>query len=69
MVAPVDKGDADIDHRVAGEDAVGERGLHAGVDRRDVLLGDAAAGDLVDELEAAALTARLDVDLDVGELV
>jgi hypothetical protein len=39
---------------VAGEHAGVERLLDAGVDRRDVLLGHAAAGDLVDELVAAA---------------
>src|SRR5690606_33235451 len=42
--------------------------LDAGVDRGDVLLRDAAAGDLVDELVAAAGPGGLEVDLDLGEL-
>jgi hypothetical protein len=52
VVGAVDERHLDVDHRVAGEDAVLHGLLDAGVDRGDVLLGDAATGDLVDELVA-----------------
>ena len=57
-----------VDGRVAGEHARVERLLDAGVDRGDVLLRDAAAGDLVDELVAAAGAGGLEVDRDLGVL-
>ena len=54
--------DADVDDRVAGEDARLHRLLDAEVDRRDVLARDLAADDLVDELVALARLGRLEVD-------
>ena len=53
---------------IAREHAGVERRLDALVDRGDELTRDAAAGDLVDELVAAAGTGRLEVDDDVREL-
>src|SRR5206468_430895 len=38
------------------------------LDRRDIFLGDVAALDLVDELEARSALSRADADLDFGEL-
>src|SRR6202040_2664852 len=49
-------------------DAGGQRLLDAGVDRGDVLLGDHAAADLVDELVAAPGTGGLGADDDVAVL-
>ena len=57
-----------VDQRVAGEDAALQRLLDAGVDRRDVLAGDDAAVDLVDELVAAAGAGGLQADDDVAVL-
>ena len=68
MVLAVGEDGPHVDGGVAGEHAGVERLLDAGVDRRDVLLGDAAAGDLVDELVAAAGAGGLEVDGDLGEL-
>ena len=65
VVGAVDQGDPDVDGRVAGQHARGERLLDAGVDRGDVLLRDHAAGDLVHELVATAPAGRLEVDHDV----
>src|SRR5579863_4555209 len=52
VVRAVDKGDLDVHHRVAGEDAVGERVGDASPGRGDVLPRDGSAGDLADELES-----------------
>ena len=68
MVLAVDQRDPDVDGRVAGEHAGVEGRLDALVDGGDVLAGHAAAGDLVDELVAAAGPGGLEVDLDDGEL-
>src|SRR4051812_47529043 len=58
----VDQLDADVDDRVAGEDARLHRLLDAEVDRADVLARDLAADDLVDELVALAGLGRACVD-------
>ena len=68
MVLAVDERGPDVDRRVAGEHAGGQRLLDAGVDRGDVLLRDAPAADLVDELVAAAGAGGLEVDRDLGVL-
>ena len=68
MVLAVGERGPHVDGGVAGEHAGGHRVLDAGVDRRDVLLGDAAAADLVDELVAAAGAGGLQVDRDLGVL-
>jgi hypothetical protein len=52
MVGAVGEGDPDVDGRVAGQDAGGEGALNSGVNRGDVLLGDHAAADFVDEFVA-----------------
>ena len=62
MVAAVDERRAEVDQRVAGEDAALSGLLDALVDRGDVLARDLAADDLVDELVAPALAGRLEVD-------
>src|SRR5690606_10528151 len=62
VVRAVDEDGPDIDERVSGEDPVLEGVGDAGVDRGNVLLGDASAGDLVDELVTAAGAGRLEVD-------
>ena len=67
MVGAVDEFDLDVDHRVAGLDAVLQRLSHPLFGRADELAGDRAALDFVDELEALA-GCRLDVDYDVAEL-
>ena len=69
MVRTILKRDGDVDHRVAGENAVLHGLLRACIHRGDVLARDATAGDLVLKDVAAALDrCRLDVDLDLGEL-
>ena len=68
VVGPVGEGDPDVDRRVAGQDAGGERLLDPGVDRGDVLLGDDAAADLVDELVAAPGPGGLGADDHVAVL-
>ncbi len=67
MVLAVDERHAHVDHRVAGLDAVVERLLDPLLDGGDVLRGDRATLDLVDELEALA-GRRLEVDEDDAEL-
>ncbi len=68
MVGAVEHGHLDVLDRVAGDDT----GLHrlddALLDRRDEAVGDHAALDRVDELEAAAGRQRLDLDVAVAEL-
>ncbi len=59
---------AEIDHRVAGQEAAEPRVLDALLDRRDELPRDRAAEDVVDELEVAAARQRLEPDLAVAEL-
>ena len=54
MVRAVGEDGPHVDERVAREHAALHRLLDAGVDRGDVLARDHAAGDLVDELVAAA---------------
>ena len=68
VVRAVDQRDLDVDHRVAGEDAVVSASRDALLDRGDVLPRDRAADDLVDELEALAGLVRLDLELDVAVL-
>ena len=68
MEGSVDQGALDVHHLVAGEHT-GEHGsldtlIHTG----DVLLGDRAAGDLVDEFVALAGLVRLDDQLDMRKL-
>src|SRR6185437_11568726 len=64
----VDQLDPNVDDRVAGQNARFHRLLDAEVDRRDVLLGNLAADDLVDELVAVAGIHRLEVDHGVAVL-
>ncbi len=68
MVGAVVEGHLDVDHRVAGEDAVLHLFLNAFVDRRDVLLGNGSAGDGVLELVSAAGLAGLEAKINVTEL-
>src|SRR4029078_4630702 len=65
---PVDQLDPHVDDRVAGEDAGLHRLLDAEVDRADVLAGDLAADDLVDEVVALARLGRARVDDGVAVL-
>src|SRR5690606_33221215 len=67
VVGAVDEADLDVHRRIAGEHAVVEGRLDALVRRLDVLARDAAAGDLVGELVAAA-GVGLERDLDDREL-
>ena len=68
VVRAVEHGDAEVDHRKAGEIAAHARFLDALFDRRDELARDRAAEDVVDELEVGAARQRLDLDLAVAEL-
>ena len=68
VVGAVDQGGPDVHQRVAGQHPGLHGVLDAGVDRGDVLLGDDAAGDLVDELVAAAGAGRLQVEDHVAVL-
>ena len=70
MVGAVEKDDLHVNQRVAGQHAVLHGVLGPGVHRRDVLAGDAAAGDLVLELVGGAVLAgeRLEADEHLGEL-
>src|SRR6201747_883610 len=67
VVGAVDEFDLDVDHRVAGLDAVLQRLPHALFGRADEFARDRAALDFVDELKALA-GGGLDVDHDVAEL-
>jgi hypothetical protein len=51
VVSAVDEPGGHAEDGEAGDDALREHGLHALLDAGDVLLGDGAALDLVDELE------------------
>src|SRR5436309_2683566 len=62
VVRAVHQLDLHVHHRVAGEDAVLERLLHALLHRADVLAGDRAPDDLVLEHEARRGPAGLEVD-------
>jgi hypothetical protein len=62
VVRPVEQGHLDVDDREAGVDAGLERLADALVDRLDVFARDGPADDLVDELVAGALLARLELD-------
>src|SRR5215210_1039420 len=64
----VDELDPDVDDRIAGQHPRLHRLLDAEVDRADVLLGDLAAHDLVDELVALAGLVRARVDHGVAVL-
>ena len=59
---------AEIDHREAGEIAARGRFDNSLLDRGNVVLGNRAAEDLVDELEVAAARQRFHLDLAVAEL-
>ena len=54
MIAAVIASDANVDHRVAGDDALAHGLLDSLVDRGDETLGNATADDLVNELVAPA---------------
>ena len=68
VVAAVDERDLDVDQREAGQDAAVARLADALLDRRDELLGDDAADDLVVEDDALAALVGLDAQLDVAVL-
>ena len=68
VVRPVEDRGAEVDHRVAGQEAAQPRVLDALLDGRDELPRDRAAEDVVDELEVAAARQRLEPDLAVAEL-
>ncbi len=68
MVRAVDERRLQVDHRVAGEHALGHRLAQALLDGRDVLLRHHAADDLVAELEAGAHLGRGELDDDVPVL-
>src|SRR5205085_6838295 len=68
VVLPIGEADAEIDHRIAGQETLLARVLNALLHRWDVLAWDGAAVDVVDELEIAAARQRLHGDLAVGEL-
>ena len=68
VVLAVVEGDLDVDHRVAGEEALDHGRAHALLDRRDEVARDGAADDLVDELEALAARQGRDFHPGVGEL-
>src|ERR1019366_7512905 len=65
---PVDHDSLDIDHRIAGDDAIFHRLFHAVFDRRNEVARDRSALGAVLEPEAPALGERLDSQLDHGEL-
>ena len=64
----VEDAGAEVDHRVAGEEAAHPRVLDPLLDRRHELARDRAAEDVVDELEVAAARQRLELHLAVAEL-
>ena len=68
MVLAVVELDAEVDHRVAGEEALPPDLLDALLDGRDEVARDRAAVDVVHELEVLAAGQRLDADPAVGEL-
>ena len=70
MVRAVNQRRLDADNRVTGQDAVVQRILDTGVNRRDVFARNAATGDLVLELVQLAFGGvhRLDRNLDLCEL-
>src|SRR5271155_4163302 len=61
MIAAVEDGDPHVDHRIAGQESVGQSVAHAFFDRRNEVARDDAADDVVDELEALAARHRLDL--------
>ena len=68
MVRAVDQRRLQVDHRVAGQDALGHRLAQPLLDGGDVLLRHDAADDLVAELEAGAHLGRRELDDDVPVL-
>ena len=62
--------DLHVHHGITGQDTRLHGALNTGIDRRDILLGDDAAGDLVEELVTLAGLVGLHSDADVrlGEL-
>src|SRR6185369_16637874 len=67
VLAVVDR-DADVLERESRNRALGKRMADALLDRRDKLVRDRAADDVVDELEPAAARERLDPEVDLAEL-
>src|SRR5207248_10295116 len=67
VVGAVGEPHDDVDHRIARDDTALQRLLDALLDRRDVLLGDHAADDLVLEQKTGARRLRLDRERDVAE--
>ncbi len=68
MVGAVEQDRPDINDRETGQDPVFQGLFDSLIDRRDVLTGNAPAGDLVDELVAAAGPGRFQTDDDVPVL-
>ena len=68
MVLAVVERDAEVHHRIPGEEALAADLLDALLDRRDEVARDRAAVDVVHELEVLAAGQRLDADAAVGEL-
>src|SRR5438132_993490 len=68
VVGAVGEGHAYVDRRIAGQQAALHGLLYVRVARMVVLIGDDAAGDLVDELVTAARAGRLERDDDMAVL-
>ena len=68
VIGAVVENHLEIDHRKAGEKAALGRLHDAFLDRRNVVLGNRAAEDFVDELEFAAARQRLHLDPAIAEL-
>ena len=68
VVGTVDERDFHAHHRVTRQDAVFHGFLNTLVDRGDVILGDDATRDLLDELVTLARAGRLDVDDHMAKL-
>ena len=69
VVRTVEQGRLNIDHRVAGDHAVGDLLLDTLVDRVDVLARNHAAHDIVDELVFATRLQRLQADDHVAQAI
>src|SRR5688500_4390602 len=68
VLRPVDDGHLEVDHRVAGDDAVLHRLLDAGLDRLRPFLAEALAFDLPVEFETRATCERLELGDNVAPL-